>query len=696
MISFLHPWALAGVIAVAVPVAIHLIRERRRIAVVPSLLLFTNMKRITSRRKLEELFLLCLRCLAVLLTVLLLAAPCIRRPADASGAGMTARGITLGILLDDSPLSEATIQGRRAFGLMKENARRRIRALSPDSIVLIGSAAAGSVSAPLTPQAAEQILAAMEPLPHSGNLARAASELAEVFRARRGTFHAAVLVEALPFAETWRSFRPDDLGLPLRLFHTDAALLHSAPDPLIESAHAAQDGGIEIVSGGGRTAFPPGTELEIRSVQSGITQTWALPAEFQKKNTLLVKPSGFREHEALQLTLRTDGIPGGALARWNLAPDGDRKDTEQSAVVLLHDGTPETAVPVLTFHAALTLAGAKLSVRALNIRNTGALDELKQAPQCFILPTMESIPAEIQARLGEFLSAGSSLMIFAQNQVLAFPGLPAELRMQWRKPIRSAAGFDLSVAQNAEARNLFFTLYAKGLSAVRLTELAALLPAEGDIGILHHAALPVLSIRPVSGAGNLILWGVPTHPLPTELTAFPLFPELLRTAVFPGPRKNADSLFAGDSMNPAETLGTASGTAELRGPGKEARTRRFRWTPGQPAEIYLPQSGFHLLTFTGPGKKTEQKILAVNLRRRNTGLVPQKERERLPAGVSPEEKLNLSTLTGDGTGNLTVTEGEMQKVPLDTPLALALTAVLILETVCSMLSSRRRRETEQC
>ena len=695
MISFLHPWALAGVIAVAVPVAIHLIRERRRIVSVPSLLLFTNMKRITSRRKLEELFLLCLRCLAVLLTVLLLAAPCVRRPADASGAGMNARGIALGILLDDSPLSEATIQGRRAFDMMKGNARRRIRALSPDSVVLIGSAAAGSVSAPLTPKAAEKILEAMEPLPHSGSLARAASELAEAFRARKGTFHAAVLVEALPFAETWRSFRPDDLGLPLRLFHTDAELMHATPDPFMESAQAVKGGGIEIVPGC-RMAFPIGTELEIRSAQSGTARTLTLPAPIPGKNRILVEPSGFRKNEALRLTLRTDGIPGGALARWNLSP-GDRSgNSERSSVILLHDGTAETAAPVLAFHAALTLADAELSVRAVDLRKPGVLKELKSPPQCLILPTVKSIPPEVQEQLGEILSEGSSLMIFAQNRVPAFPGLPPELRMQWRKPIRSAAGFDLSVAQNAEARNLFFSLYAKGLSALRLTELTAVLPEEGDVMLLHHAALPVLSIRPVGGAGNLILWGVSTHPLPPALTAFPLFPELLRTAVLYGSRKSADSLFAGDTMNPAETVGTASGTAELRGLGQTARTRRIRWTPGQPAEIYLPQSGFHLLTFTGPGRKTEQKILGVNLRRRNTGLIPPLEREHLPESVAPEEGLKISTLTGDGSGNLTVTDGEMQRIPLDMPLTLALTAVLILETVCSMLSSRRRRETEQC
>lgn len=103
MISFLHPWALTGILAVGIPIAIHLIRERRKIAVVPSLLLFTNMKRITSRRKLENLFLLILRCLVILLITLFLAGPYLRKQADASSTGKAAQGITLGILLDDSP-----------------------------------------------------------------------------------------------------------------------------------------------------------------------------------------------------------------------------------------------------------------------------------------------------------------------------------------------------------------------------------------------------------------------------------------------------------------------------------------------------------------------------------------------------------------------------------------------------------------
>ena len=694
MITFLHPWALCGILAVAVPIAIHLIRERRRIAVVPSLLLFTNMRKITSRRKLEELFLLILRCLVILLITLLLAVPCLRRDADAAGASGTAEGITLGILMDDTPLAETTQQGHRVFDRMKRNALKRIRELSPDSVVLIGSAAAGTVSAPLTPKEAEKILESMEVLPQQGSIARAAAALAQALRTVDGTFCAAILVEAQPFAESWRNFRPEEFGLPLSVFHTDAELTEQLPDPFLESARRTGSGGeIELTLAGDCSPLPPGTVLEVRSAASGVTRTHPLPTGLQLKNTVRIEVSGVPREEALLLTLRTQGSDSGALTHWYLPPGTG--DTPHSGIILLHDGTPETAYPVLTFHAALTLPDAKWSVSALNLRNSSAA--LKQA-QCIIVPTMKHFPATLPEVLAKLLRNGTNLMIFPQKHPLELPGFSPEVRIRWRETVRSAAGFDLAIAQNMTARNLFFSVYAGGVSAVRLTELAAILPEKGDTEILHHATMPVLSIRPVDGGGNLILWGVPTIPLPLALTALPVFPELLSATLAPGERKQADSLFAGTSVNLSETLGKASGSAEVLEPGAGERTRKnvCAWTPEQPAELYLAQAGFHRISLTEAEGKAEKRILAVNLMRRTGGWLELEERKHLPQSAAPDGKLKLSTFTGDGTGNLNVTRGERINVPLTTPLTLALTVVLLLETVFSTLSSRRRREAEQC
>ncbi len=691
MISFLHPWALTGILAIGIPIAIHLIRERRKIAVVPSLLLFTNMKRITSRRKLENLFLLFLRCLAILLIVLFLAGAYLRKQADASSAGKAAQGITLGVLLDDSPHSEATIQGRRAFDLMKEDLQKRIGELSPDSTVLIATSAAGAVSPPLTPQAALEVLKNMRTQPLQGNLAHAAAELKKALLGFKGTFYAAILIEALPFSGIWRSFSPESLGLPSSLFHTNPQLMDVPPDPFIESAQRTEQG-IQITLGGSG-ALPPGLALEVSSEDGGMIQKFPLQPGLHLKNTIAIQPAGFKKNEPLRLALAEKGTPGGALSRWFLGRDANQ---EKSSVVLLHDGTPETACAVLTLHAALTLSDAGLTVQTVNLQNPEAFSEPGNVPGCIIVPSMKQLPAEILQKLSELLSEGSSLMFFAQNHEPALPGLAPELRPQWRNTIRSETGFALAIAEKSTARNQFFRIYAKGLPAVRIKELAALRSTPGDTDILHHASMPILSIRPIAGAGSLILWGVPTHPLPLALTAVPMFPDLLRQAVLSVSAGHGGVLFAGNVMNPAEILGIASASGTLRYPDGQFPHSRFQWTPTQPAEIYLPFPGFSTFELSISGKKTEQRLLAVNLRRQTGGLLPQKERDLLPKAVPPDGRLPVSTLTGDGSGGVTVTDGEVLKVPLSTQLILALTIVLVLETIFSMRSSYRRKETESC
>ena len=348
------------------------------------------------------------------------------------------------------------------------------------------------------------------------------------------------------------------------------------------------------------------------------------------------------------------------------------------------------------FHAALTLADAELTVQAVNLQNPQAFADLKNIPVCIIVPSMKRIPAEVLRKLSERLASGSNLMFFAQNHVPELPGLAPALRMEWREPIRSGAGFDLTVAENSTARNLFFRIYAKGLSAVRLKELAAFRTASPDTEILHHASMPVLSIRPVAGGGSLILWGVPTHPLPLALTAVPVFPELLRQTVFASSTGHGGSLFAGNVMDPAEVLGTASASGELRYPDDLFPRSRFQWTPSQPVEIYLPLAGFNTFELLIPGRHPERKNLAVNLKRQTGGLLSPKERERLPQMAPPGDPLKVSTLTSDGSGGVTVTDGEVLKEPLYAQIILALTLILVLETVFSMLGSRRRKETEQC
>ena len=101
--GFLAPAFLAGLIALAVPVLIHLThRERREVVVFPSLMFIRKIPfKSVRKQRLRHLLLFAMRCLALLLLVIAFARPLIGRRADAAAAAN--RGTReLVILIDQS------------------------------------------------------------------------------------------------------------------------------------------------------------------------------------------------------------------------------------------------------------------------------------------------------------------------------------------------------------------------------------------------------------------------------------------------------------------------------------------------------------------------------------------------------------------------------------------------------------------
>ena len=97
--SFLHPAiAWAGVAAVALPIIIHFLFRRRRVAVEWAAmdLLREAVKRTNRRMKVEQWIVLALRCLALLAAGLAIAVPML----DASGVAGEARRLVV-VVVDD-------------------------------------------------------------------------------------------------------------------------------------------------------------------------------------------------------------------------------------------------------------------------------------------------------------------------------------------------------------------------------------------------------------------------------------------------------------------------------------------------------------------------------------------------------------------------------------------------------------------
>ena len=80
--SFLYPLLLAGFVAVALPILLHMIRRHTRKRVTFSSLMFlrTTPPRLRNRSRLEHMLLLILRCLILCLLAFAFARPFLRRP----------------------------------------------------------------------------------------------------------------------------------------------------------------------------------------------------------------------------------------------------------------------------------------------------------------------------------------------------------------------------------------------------------------------------------------------------------------------------------------------------------------------------------------------------------------------------------------------------------------------------------------
>src|SRR5690349_17014082 len=100
--SFLAPLFLLGALAVALPVVFHLIRRTSREKTLFSSLMFLmpTPPRVTRRSRLENIFLLLLRCLVLCLLALGFARPLIQKPLPPDPKAGAAKKLL--VLLDDS------------------------------------------------------------------------------------------------------------------------------------------------------------------------------------------------------------------------------------------------------------------------------------------------------------------------------------------------------------------------------------------------------------------------------------------------------------------------------------------------------------------------------------------------------------------------------------------------------------------
>jgi len=129
MIGFLHPWALAGLAAAALPLLLHLLARREPPTVVfPAVrYLITTTREHQRRLKLQHLLLLAVRTLLVIALVLAAAGPTASRRGV---AGHAPSGLVL--ILDNSPSSGVVVAGTARLAQLQAAGRQVLARATPD------------------------------------------------------------------------------------------------------------------------------------------------------------------------------------------------------------------------------------------------------------------------------------------------------------------------------------------------------------------------------------------------------------------------------------------------------------------------------------------------------------------------------------------------------------------------------------
>src|SRR5256885_2262110 len=130
--SFLAPLFLVGAAAVAAPIIFHLIRRTSREKTIFSSLMFlqSTPPRLTRRSRLENIFLLILRCLVLCLLAFGFARPFMQRPLADTPSGRARR---VAILVDTS----ASMRRENLWAQARAKAEKYLRSATPaDSMAL--------------------------------------------------------------------------------------------------------------------------------------------------------------------------------------------------------------------------------------------------------------------------------------------------------------------------------------------------------------------------------------------------------------------------------------------------------------------------------------------------------------------------------------------------------------------------------
>ncbi|MBI3950491.1 MAG: BatA domain-containing protein [Acidobacteria bacterium] len=405
--NFLNPWFLIGAVAVAVPIIIHLVRrEQAKRVRFPSLMFLRRIpQKSVRRRRLRDLLLLALRCLALLLVVLAFARPFIRSDAQSSSHD---QGQNMVILLDTS----YSMQYGNRFERARERARSLIASASPkDRIALIAFSQGYEIVRPLSldRRAILNDLASLTPTLNATNYVQALRGAESVLQGIAGQDNVVALISDFQ-AAGWN--KPDDpFALKAEIIPVDVANSDSSNLACVEV-------GVDPV------VYTSKYESKLRAKLTHFSdQPQSVRIKLKLNDRVIEETTARLDGNASQVVEFTEFTLLEGSNRGTIEVEGDSfpldnrffftiDKTEPLAILCLESAPGES------FYLQQALAVSQNNPYALTVNSAGRVSpaDLEKAG-VIILNNIDRLDGAIVARLQRWVERGGGLIMVAGRRV---------------------------------------------------------------------------------------------------------------------------------------------------------------------------------------------------------------------------------------------------------------------------------------
>jgi hypothetical protein len=431
-VGFLAPFMLVGLVAIGVPIAIHLIgRRRARIVPFAALDFLMATKRKTARRlQLRERLVLLVRALACLAVAIALAKPF--TSCERKGPQVTRGPQAAVLVIDDSFAAGYLVDGKPWIKRASDEARRIVAQLGPEAEVAIVRASEGAEHpTELTRdhlRLRDQLLAlepSARPADTTRALTRAAQLLAASSHARKTVFLISLQAKSglHPDEPPWGKDGPTFIALdlrPARMPNLAVTALKVDSDPNTGTRGVAFDAEVGNFSDEAKKV-----ELSLTIADRVVArgELALAPHEKKTKRFLAALPAGARASDA-SVSLAGDGLP-----------IDDRRyvraTLRDEVRVLLVDGDPRTVRhddELFYVEAALRPGDREdsgTSVRSITAEELAGITKLRGlAPtidlndfDVVVLANVAALPAERVTALADWVRAGGGILVAPGDRV---------------------------------------------------------------------------------------------------------------------------------------------------------------------------------------------------------------------------------------------------------------------------------------